>query len=59
MKLKQYITEKKIPDEFKNDPLYMAVLNSKNKKEYDKALDTLRKIRGSSAVASFQKAMSK
>lgn len=49
---------KKVPKEFMNDPLYKKVLTAKNKEEYDKALDTLKKIRGSSAVKSLKKAMS-
>lgn len=44
-----------VPNEFLKDPLYVKVLTAKNRKEYDKALDTLKKIRGETAVRNFAK----
>jgi len=48
-----------VPQEFLGDPLYKAVLTAKDRKEYDKALDTLKSIRGSSAVQAIQNAIKK
>ena len=48
-----------VPQEFLGDPLYKAVLTAKDKKAYDKALDTLKSIRGSSAVQAIQNAIKK
>jgi len=42
-----------VPDEYLKDPLYMKVLMAKDIKEYDKAYDTLKKIRGETAVKNF------
>jgi len=50
---------KGVPKEFMNDPLYKAVLTSKDKKSYDKALKTLLSIRGRGAVDSLKYAMEK
>lgn len=48
--INKYINEAKIPKEFKEDPLYMKVINAKSTEEFDDALETLRKIRGMAAV---------
>jgi hypothetical protein len=48
-----------VPKEFWDDPLYKNVLTAKNKKKFDKALDTLKKIRGSNAVMALKKAIGK
>jgi len=57
--MKKAFGKKDVPKEFMNDPLYKKVLTAKNKKDFDKALETLQKIRGSSAVASLKKAIKK
>ena len=44
---------------YMNDPLYKAVLKSKSQKEYDKAMTTLRSIRGDSAVNDFIRKLKK
>jgi hypothetical protein len=48
---------KDVPSEFMNDPLYKKVLTSKNEREYKKALDTLKSIRGPQAVKVLQNAI--
>jgi hypothetical protein len=55
--LKEANTIKDVPEEFMNDPLYKAVITAKDKKSFDKALDTLKKIRGSGAVDALKHAM--
>jgi hypothetical protein len=53
------MNEAKLPSamkQFMNDPLYAAVMKAKNRKEFDKALDTLKSIRGSNAVSQLIKA---
>lgn len=63
MKLRDYlkeakkITVKDLPSMFHKDPLYKAVLMAKNRKEYDKALETLRSIRGEAAYRKLLKAL--
>jgi len=49
--------ERKVPKEFMDDPLYKKVLKAKNKKEFEEALDTLKKIRGSGAVEALKKSI--
>ncbi len=63
MKLRDYlkeakkITVKDLPSMFHKDPLYKAVLMAKNRKEYDKALETLKSIRGDTAFKNFVEAL--
>lgn len=61
-KVEKYLTEaslKDVPKDFMDDPLYKAVLMSKNEKEFKKALDTLLSIRGSNALNALKAAMKK
>jgi hypothetical protein len=51
------MTVKDLPTMFHKDPLYKAVLMATNKKEYDKALATLKSIRGDAAFRNFVKAL--
>jgi len=51
------ITVKDLPMMFHKDPLYKAVLMAKSKREYDKALTTLKSIRGDTAFRNFVKAL--
>jgi hypothetical protein len=57
--LKEAPSYKDIPIEFREDPLYNAVLTAKNAKDYKKALDTLLSIRGSNAIDALKHAMNK
>ena len=56
-KKKKKITVKDLPMMFHKDPLYKAVLMAKSKREYDKALTTLKSIRGDTAFRNFVKAL--
>ena len=47
--------QKKLIKIFKNDPLYKDVIMSKNSKEFKKAIDTLRSIRGPNAIKLLKK----
>lgn len=52
-KIDKYLNEEltyKDVEEFKKDPLYLKVLQSKSKQEFEKNLETLKSVRGSSAV---------
>lgn len=44
---------------YMNDPLYKAVLTSKNKKDFNKSLNTLKSIRGESAFNDFLRMLKK
>ena len=51
------ITVKDLPFMYHKDPLYKAVLMAPNEKEYKKALETLKSIRGETAFKNFKKAL--
>ena len=51
------ITVKDLPSMYHKDPLYKAVLMAKSKSEYDKALKTLKSIRGETAFRNFVAAL--
>jgi glycyl-tRNA synthetase beta subunit len=59
MRLQKYLNEAKkitvkdLPSMYHKDPLYKAVLMAKSKSEYDKALKTLKSIRGETAFRNF------
>jgi len=40
----------RLPQEFRNDPLYMAVINSKTIGEYNKSVKILLSIRGPNSL---------
>lgn len=47
------LRSKLMASDYGEDPLYVAVINAKDYTEYNKKLETLRKIRGNTAVNSF------
>ena len=47
--------QKKLIKIFQNDPLYKDVIMATNSKDFKKAIDTLRSIRGPSAIALLKK----
>ena len=47
--------EKTLKKEYGNEPLYMAIITAKNKKEYEKAISTFKAIKGDSVFNSFLK----
>ena len=47
--------QKKLIKIFKNDPLYKDVIMSTNSKDFKKAIDTLRSIRGPNAIKLLKK----
>lgn len=53
------IDEVNIPKAYMDDPLYKAVITSKNQKEYDKAVKTLKAIRGETAFNNFIRMLKK
>ncbi len=57
--MKEAYSLKDVPKEFMGDPLYKAVLTAKDKKSYEKALNTLLSIRGRGAVDALKHAMGK
>ena len=56
---KPKMDETDIPKAYMNDPLYKAVITSKNQKEYDKAVKTLKGIRGETAFNNFVRMLKK
>jgi len=51
------INRKAAMKKYGNDPLYKAVIDAKNQDEAKKAIDTLIKIRGKSALANLKKVL--
>ena len=61
-KVGKSLSDSKLPEKVKpymDDPLYKAVLTAKNKKEMDKAIETLKSIRGETAYNNFLRILKK
>ncbi len=57
--IEEAVKKEDIPKLLMIDPLYRNVVKAKSKKEFDEALDTLKKIRGSNAVELLKKNIKK
>lgn len=56
MKFDGYLKEQEIKKRYMSDPLFAKILNAKDKKEFDKAVETCKSIRGDTAFQNFVKA---
>jgi hypothetical protein len=55
-KIDTFLKEQEVKKRYMSDPLFAKILNAKNKKEYDKAVETCKSIRGDTAFQNFVKA---